>query len=285
MQRSWSRPPTSARRGPGRKSRRRRSMTAHGTRIPWPDTACAMPTRRPAASRCRRAPRRHGAGGVRPRNPRAVGGHRAPPARLAARAAAGGRGGARPGTLHRTPARLRAQALSGLPAPGRAARRRGAADASARHAGDGRMSATAESSRGRGRALPRWVMALAALGMVVLLVAPVAIVLLTRGARELPVDRIRTGRTPTDVAVQGSTVWVVSGRENRVVSLDARDLKAPPATHDAGSAPLRLAIGAGSVWTANAGDDTVTRLDPVLPGSGRRIPVGGEAVDVAVSPE
>ena len=71
------------------------------------------------------------------------------------------------------------------------------------------------------------------------------------------------GKLPTDVAVDGSTVWVVSGRDNRVVALDARDAEQAPEVHATGSSPLRLAVGQGSVWTANAGDDTVTRLDPL----------------------
>ena len=98
-------------------------------------------------------------------------------------------------------------------------------------------------------------------------------------------QRLRAGRLPTDVAVEGSTVWVVSGRDNRVVALDRARRDAERVAHATGSSPLRLAVGAGSVWTANAGDDSVTRLDPLLPGSGRRIAIGADAVDVAVSHE
>ena len=51
-----------------------------------------------------------------------------------------------------------------------------------------------------------------ALGMLVLLLAPAAVVLLTRssGPAVTPETGIRAGRLPADVAIQDSTVWVVS---------------------------------------------------------------------------
>src|SRR3954454_10057579 len=147
------------------------------------------------------------------------------------------------------------------------------------------MTAMAEDRR-PARGLPRWAIVLAGIVMILFLLAPAAAVVLSRKPQVVvESQRLPAGQLPTDVAVDGSTVWVVSGRDNRVVALDARDAKQAPEPHAAGSSPLRLAIGQGSVWTANAGDDTVTRLDPLVPGSGRRIKLGTEAVDVAVSPE
>jgi len=147
------------------------------------------------------------------------------------------------------------------------------------------MSALADNGRSMQR-LPKWAIVLAGMLMVAFLLAPAAAVLLTRQPR-IAVDgtRLPAGQLPTDVAVSGETVWVVSGRDNRVVALDARDVEQAPEIHAAGSSPLRLAIGQGSVWTANAGEDTVTRIDPLVPGSGREIKLGSEAVDVAVSSE
>ena len=56
--------------------------------------------------------------------------------------------------------------------------------------------------------------------------------------------------------------------------------------HTTGPAPLRVAVGAGSVWTANAGDGSVTRLNPLVPGDpGRRIGIQADAIDVAVGPD
>src|SRR3954452_11867752 len=130
--------------------------------------------------------------------------------------------------------------------------------------------------------LPRWAIVLFGLGMVALLVAPAIVVLLLREPAVIADgQRLRAGHQPTDVAVEGSTVWVVSGRDDRVVALDGRDASQDAVAHAAGSSPLRLAVGAGSVWTANAADDSVTRLDPLIPGSGRRIGIGTTAVDVA----
>ena len=98
-------------------------------------------------------------------------------------------------------------------------------------------------------------------------------------------QRLRAGRLPTDVAVEGSTVWVVSGRDNRVVALDARDgERAPtrtrPARRRCGSPSAEGRSGRRTPATAR-----VTRFDPLVPGSGRRICVGADAVDVAISPE
>ena len=79
---------------------------------------------------------------------------------------------------------------------------------------------------------------------------------------------LRIAALPTDVAVLGDTVWVASGRDDRVVALEGG--RADRAErHATGSAPLRVAVGAGSVWTANAGDDSVTRLNPLVPGDRR----------------
>ena len=188
--------------------------------------------------------------------------------------------------LRRAPARLRARHAPRLPRARRAALRPDRADAAARHGRDRRlMSAVTESQRPAAR-LPRWAIFLAGALMLILLLAPAVAVLLTREPDVLADGhRLPAGRLPTDVAVQGSTVWVVSGRDNRVVALDAADVERAPETRAAGASPLRLAVGEGSVWTANAGDGTVTRFDPLVPGSGRRIPIGAAAVDVAVSSE
>src|SRR3954453_14361801 len=140
------------------------------------------------------------------------------------------------------------------------------------------MSAVADTRQTVER-LPRWAIIAAGLAMVVLLFAPAAAVLLTRKPDVIADgQRLPAGRLPTDVAVENSTVWIVSGRDNRVVALDARDAQQAAETRTAGSSPLRLAVGGGSVWTANAGDDTVTRIDPLVPGSGRQIRLGAEAV-------
>ena len=88
--------------------------------------------------------------------------------------------------------------------------------------------------------LPRWLLALAAVVMLAVLVTPALVVLLRDQERvEIkPEAGVRVGRVPTDVAVTGSTVWVVSGRDNHLVSLDVSDLHARPVAHTTGAAPL-----------------------------------------------
>src|SRR5262249_27666120 len=163
-------------------------------------------------------------------------------------------------------ARLRALAAPALQADRRAAERAGPRDAGAGHGAPERMSTvTAENDR---RPLPRWLLVVAAILMLAALVTP-ALVVLSRDKEhpELkPEAGVRVGRVPTDVAVAGSTVWVVSGRDDRLVSFDVGQPEASPIAHETGQAPLRVAAGEGSIWTADAGDDTVTRIDPQLPG-------------------
>ena len=121
--------------------------------------------------------------------------------------------------------------------------------------------------------------------MLVFLLAPAAVVLLTRDTGPV-VDgqRLAAGKLPTDVAVDGSTVWVVSGRDNRVVALDARDAEqAPEVARD--RAPRRC--GSRSA-RARCGRPTraTTRSRASIrscPGSGRGIKLPSEAVDIAVS--
>ena len=129
---------------------------------------------------------------------------------------------------------------------------------------------------------PRWVVPAAIAALVALLVTPGLIVLASDDDGDAAVQSVRLGGLTTDVAVVGDTVWVVSGRDNSVVAIDA----AQPAARrrgDTGAAPLRIAAGEHSVWTADAGSNTVTRVNPLLPGAtGHRINVGADAVDVAV---
>ena len=96
--------------------------------------------------------------------------------------------------------------------------------------------------------------------------------------------RRRSGGLPTDVAVADGTVWVASGRDDGVVAIDAAELSRPPvAPGDRGRAAAHRGRRADSIWTADAGDGTVTRVNPLLPGAaGRRIRIGADAVDVAV---
>src|SRR4051794_15020603 len=107
--------------------------------------------------------------------------------------------------------------------------------------------------------IPRWALVLFGLGMVVLLLAPAVVVVVLRYPAVMAAgQRLHAGHQPTGVAVGGSAVGVVSGRDDRVVAVDGGDASQDAVAHAAGSSPLRVAVGAGSVWTANAADDSVT---------------------------
>ena len=49
-----------------------------------------------------------------------------------------------------------------------------------------------------------------------------------------------------------------------------------------GEGPTGVAVGAGSVWVANSGDGTVSRIDPTAGKVIATIEVGGRADEVAV---
>jgi DNA-binding beta-propeller fold protein YncE len=118
-----------------------------------------------------------------------------------------------------------------------------------------------------------------------LLMAPAVAVLVADDAPEPLAESLRVSRQPTDVALLGDTVWVTSGRDDRVVAFDARTAEVVLRPREVGGGPLRVAAGEGSVWTANAEDGTVARIDPLVPGDvGRRIALSADAVDVAVGP-
>jgi YVTN family beta-propeller protein len=55
-------------------------------------------------------------------------------------------------------------------------------------------------------------------------------------------------------------------------------------TVSVGEQPVAIAFGAGALWVANAGDGTVTRIDPSTH-STSTIEVGGRPVDVEALPD
>ena len=147
------------------------------------------------------------------------------------------------------------------------------------------MTAAVPDTAPGARRTSRWVLAAAVALLLAVLVGPALYVLLTSDDGE-GTEALRVARLPTDVAVADDTVWVVSGRDDRILAVDPERTDGPAASHETGSAPLRVAVGAGSVWTANAGDGSVTRLNPLVPEStGRRIPIAADAIDVAVGPD
>jgi peptide/nickel transport system substrate-binding protein len=76
-------------------------------------------------------------------------------------------------------------------------------------------------------------------------------------------------------------VWVANGIDSSTVSLLDPATADEADNLDVGRAPSAVAVGFGSVWVANAGDGTVSRIDPANR-SPFGIRVGGEPSAVAV---
>lgn len=87
-----------------------------------------------------------------------------------------------------------------------------------------------------------------------------------------------------DIAFGLESLWLVDSETNSLLELDA-DLTRLERPHTVGDDPRAVAVAGDSVWVANYGDDTVTRL--VFPARGSTpdivdIDVGDGPVDVAV---
>jgi YVTN family beta-propeller protein len=83
--------------------------------------------------------------------------------------------------------------------------------------------------------------------------------------RVTPDGRRVTGRLPLDagaLAARGRRLWAVGNGSRRLYEIDTRTLsvvrKIPT-----GARPAGVAVGAGAVWVANTGDDSVMRYDPL----------------------
>ena len=87
-----------------------------------------------------------------------------------------------------------------------------------------------------------------------------------------------------DVVYGLDSLWVVDRNTNTIIEVDPVTIqKERPIT--VGQEPVAIALGSDSLWVANFGDDTVTRVQ--IPGAGQtatltHIPVGDGPVDVAV---
>ena len=126
--------------------------------------------------------------------------------------------------------------------------------------------------------------AAAVLVLVVLLVAPAALVPAPARRRRRD-DALRIAALPTDVAVLGDTVWVASGRDDRVDRARGGRAGARRAARD------RLVAAAGR-RRRRLGLDRQRRrrqrhaAESAVPGDvGRRIAIGADAIDVAVGPD
>jgi len=130
--------------------------------------------------------------------------------------------------------------------------------------------------------------ALAAL-LFLLLVAPAAIVLLTRDGTppsepRVRADEVEVGELPTDIAISQGKAWVTSAASSEVYALDDRPHPSGGTPYRTQRGALRVASDPLSVWVAGALGNSVTSLDSLFAGRARRhtVPVGADAVDVAV---
>jgi DNA-binding beta-propeller fold protein YncE len=71
-------------------------------------------------------------------------------------------------------------------------------------------------------------------------------------------------------------VWVTNNGEDTLTRIDSGSLNT--VAIGVGRGPKGVAVGAGGVWTANAVDSTVSRIDPQINRP------AGEAVTVALNP-
>jgi streptogramin lyase len=124
--------------------------------------------------------------------------------------------------------------------------------------------------------------------LALLLVAPAAAVLLigddAAPAPSVRVEEVRVGSLPTDIAIAQGRAWVPSAGSDRLIAIDDRAAPAREGSYRAQSGALRVATDGLSIWLAGALGNSLTSVDPLFGGEAtrHRIPVGADAVDVAV---
>ena len=97
-----------------------------------------------------------------------------------------------------------------------------------------------------------------------------------------PVNRETVGRAPSGIAAGAGAIWVAC-READFVERMPADLNFGDSTQiEVGDGPTAVAFGAGAVWVANAGDGTVSRIDPETYDVVETIDVGNVPTGIAV---
>jgi streptogramin lyase len=124
--------------------------------------------------------------------------------------------------------------------------------------------------------------------LALLLIAPAAAVLLIGDESAPPpsvrVEEVPVGALPTDIAIAQGRAWVPSAGSDRLVAIDDEAGPTQEGSYRARSGALRVATDGLSIWLAGALGNSLTSVDPLFGGEAtrHRIPVGGDAVDVAV---
>jgi streptogramin lyase len=130
--------------------------------------------------------------------------------------------------------------------------------------------------------------AVLAVALAALLAGPtVAVLLLDDDEAPQPpprVEEVRSGSLPSDIAIAQGRAWVSSAGSDELIAIDDRPNPERAATYTARSGALRVASDGLTIWLAGAVGNSLTSVDPLFGGEAtrHRIPIGNDAVDVAV---
>jgi DNA-binding beta-propeller fold protein YncE len=126
--------------------------------------------------------------------------------------------------------------------------------------------------------------ALLAFVVVLVLSAGISVVVFSRDD-EVPrvrTDTIEVGRLPTDLALAGDELWIAHAGERRLLSIDPRR-SGRPEVHRLDFPVLRVSARGPSVWASGPESDALVGLREHAPRIITHVPVGRDAVDVAVT--
>jgi streptogramin lyase len=124
--------------------------------------------------------------------------------------------------------------------------------------------------------------------LAMLLVAPAAIVLAVDDdpppTPSVRVEQVQVGALPTDIAIAQGRAWIPSAGSDELIAIDDRAHPQRNAAYRARSGALRVASDGLTIWLAGAVGNSLTSVDPLFGGEAtrHRIPIGNDAVDVAV---
>ncbi|MEX2447598.1 MAG: protein kinase [Solirubrobacterales bacterium] len=95
-------------------------------------------------------------------------------------------------------------------------------------------------------------------------------------------ERIDVGGRPGAIVVGGGRVWVADDEASGVTAINPKGGRVFKRGIEPHVAPLRLAYGAGAVWTSSASTGVVRRIDPATASAGPPITVGGGPAGITV---
>jgi streptogramin lyase len=93
------------------------------------------------------------------------------------------------------------------------------------------------------------------------------------------IARLRVGRLPSAMAVEGNSVWTVNAGDATISRIDAETNRVQ--TYKVARQPGGLVAAAGSIWLTHPQDGTVRRIEPASGRTLATIPVGGSAYGMA----